>query len=210
MNRRDIPDPRLVLFSPSGEIQRASALIAEACETADIASVILRTGEIEEREVLSSAEAFWTVTGKTGAVLLLEDRADLVEKTKADGAHLANFPEQPALFKSLKPRYIAGAGGLASRHDAMIAGEAGADYVMFGEPAKGKRPSFEAIVERVAWWAEIFEVPCVAYAASIEEIPALVHAGADFIALDEAVWQSEAPIGALAQAAAHLELERAG
>jgi thiamine-phosphate pyrophosphorylase len=210
MNRRDIPDPRLVLFSPSGEIQRASALIAQACEVADIASVILRTNDIEEREVLSRAEAFWAVTSKTGAVLLLEDRADLVEKTKADGAHLSNFPEQPALFKSLKPRYIAGAGGLASRHDAMTAGEAGADYVMFGDPAKGRRPSFEAIVERVAWWAEIFEVPCVAHAASIEEIPALVHAGADFIALDEAVWRSDAPIDALARAIAHLELERTG
>ncbi len=210
MNRRDIPAPRLVLFSPLGEIQRASALIAHACDTADTASVILRTGALDEREILSRAEALWTLTSKTGAVLLLEDRADLVEKTKADGAHLANFPEQPALFKSLKPRYIAGAGGLASRHDAMTAGEAGADYVMFGEPAKGKRPSLEAIVERVAWWAEIFEVPCVAYAASLEEIPALVHAGADFVALDEAIWSNEAPIDTLAQAAAYLELERAG
>jgi thiamine-phosphate pyrophosphorylase len=206
MNRRDT-DPRLILFAPP---PGADALFAEACAKFDIASIILRTATLDERAILARTEALWNVTSKTGAALLLEDRADLVEKTKADGAHLANFPQQPALLKSLKPRYIAGAGGLASRHDAMIAGEAGADYVMFGEPAKGKRPSLEAIVERVAWWAEIFEVPCVAYAASLEEIPALVQAGADFIALDEAVWHSEAPADALAQATAHLELERAG
>ena len=49
----------------------------------------------------------------------------------------------------------------------MVAAEAGADYVMFGEPdAAGERPGFAAIEERVAWWAEVFEAPCVGYAAS--------------------------------------------
>ena len=49
----------------------------------------------------------------------------------------------------------------------MLAGEAGADYVMFGEPdRRGGRPPFDAIVERVEWWAELFELPCVGYAAA--------------------------------------------
>ena len=208
MNRRDT-DPRLILFAPLPD-SGADALFAEACAKFDIASVILRTGSLDERAVLARTEALWNVTSKTGAALLLEDRADLVAKTKADGAHLANFPAQAAQIKSLKPRYIAGAAGLASRHDAMTAGETGADYVMFGEPVNGKRPSPEAIIERVAWWAEIFEIPCVAFAAILDEIPALVHAGADFIALDEAIWSSSAPLEALAQATAHLEFERAG
>ena len=57
---------------------------------------------------------------------------------------------------ALKPKYIAGCGGLATRHDAMLAGESGADYVMFGEPDRdGHRPRFEAVLERVAWWAEV-------------------------------------------------------
>jgi thiamine-phosphate pyrophosphorylase len=71
----------------------------------------------------------------------------------------------------------------------MVAGEAGADYVMFGEPdPAGRRPSFEAIAERVAWWAELFEIPCVAWAERIEEVDELCAAGADFIALGEAVF----------------------
>jgi thiamine-phosphate pyrophosphorylase len=206
MNRRDT-DPRLILFAPPAV---ADALFAEACAKFDIASIILRTGALDEQTVLARAEALWNVTSKTGAALLLEDGAELVAKTKADGAHLANFPEQAAQIKLLKPRYIAGAAGLASRHDAMTAGEAGADYVMFGEPMSGKRPSLDAIVERVAWWAEIFEIPCVAYAASLDEIPSLVRAGADFIALDGAVWSAADPLDALRHASSHLAFERAG
>ncbi|HVT56684.1 MAG TPA: thiamine phosphate synthase [Xanthobacteraceae bacterium] len=203
MNRRDT-DPRLVLFAPP-----ADALLAEACAKFDIASAILHTGALDERAILSRAEALWNVTSKTGAALLLGNRADLVAKTKADGAHLSNFPEQAAQIKLLQPRYIAGAAGLASRHDAMLAGEAGADYVMFGEPVNGKRPSLDAIIERVAWWAEIFETPCVAYSASLDEIPALVRAGADFVALDKAIWSEADPLNALRRAALLLEPERA-
>jgi thiamine-phosphate pyrophosphorylase len=51
-------------------------------------------------------------------------------------------------------------------------------------------PSFEATLERVRWWAEIFEAPCVAYAASLDEVAPLAEAGADFIALDGAVWDA--------------------
>ena len=57
----------------------------------------------------------------------------------------------------------------------MLAGERGADYVMFGEPdADGQRPSFEAIIERIEWWAEVFDVPCVGFAATLDEIGPLV------------------------------------
>jgi thiamine-phosphate pyrophosphorylase len=98
----------------------------------------------------------------------------------------------------LKPDRIAGAGGLASRHDAMVVAERGADYVMFGEPdAADKRPSLYAIEERVRWWAEVFEIPCVGYAASLDEIAPLSLAGADFVALGEFVWRDEAAIASV-------------
>ena len=71
----------------------------------------------------------------------------------------------------------------------MTAGERGADYVLFGEPdSKGQRPSIEAVAERLDWWAELFEPPCIAYAASCDEAHAFVLAGADFILLSDAVW----------------------
>jgi thiamine-phosphate pyrophosphorylase len=82
----------------------------------------------------------------------------------------------------------------------MLAGEAGADYVMFGEVAAGqRRPSFEAIIERVEWWADLFQIPCVAFAANPVEVTALAKAGADFVAIGGDIWDD--PRGAAAAVA---------
>jgi thiamine-phosphate pyrophosphorylase len=82
----------------------------------------------------------------------------------------------------------------------MLAGELGADYVLFGEPdSNGMRPSAEAVAERLDWWAELFEPPCIAYATSREEAFEFARAGADFILVDDAVWSdSRGPAPALA------------
>jgi thiamine-phosphate pyrophosphorylase len=90
---------------------------------------------------------------------------------------------------TLKPDRIAGVGGLITRHDSMSAGEAGADYVLFGEPdGNGQRPSAEAIAERLQWWAELFEPPCVGFAASVEEAQEFAAAGADFVLVGDFIW----------------------
>jgi thiamine-phosphate pyrophosphorylase len=88
----------------------------------------------------------------------------------------------------------------------MLAGEAGADYVMFGEPsADGHRPALAAVIERVAWWAEVFQPPCVGFAGAIEEVAPLAEAGADFVALGDWVWAAAAgPVSAVAAAAMRL------
>ena len=90
----------------------------------------------------------------------------------------------------------------------MLAAEQGADYVMFGEPDRdGRRPSFDAILERVAWWAEVFEVPCVGFAASAAEIEPIAKAGAEFVALGEWIFlDARGPAKAITEAAAHLTL----
>jgi thiamine-phosphate pyrophosphorylase len=83
----------------------------------------------------------------------------------------------------------------------MTAGEMGADYVMFGEPQGGARTmSLASLAERVAWWAEIFETPCVAYADRIDAVGALAEAGADFVALGNAIWDSSSPARAVREA----------
>jgi thiamine-phosphate pyrophosphorylase len=90
----------------------------------------------------------------------------------------------------------------------MAAAEAGADYVMFGEHDEaGQRPSFDAVVERVAWWAEVFEYPCVAFAADKDEVAPLVAAGADFVALGDWLWRDPQTVAAtVAGTAKHLRL----
>ncbi len=98
---------------------------------------------------------------------------------------------------SLKPERIVGVGALRMRDDAMTAGEKGADYVMFGEPRGAAPPmALELLLERVGWWAEIFETPCVAYAESIEAAGRLAAAGADFVAVDDAIWGAPSPADA--------------
>jgi thiamine-phosphate pyrophosphorylase len=141
------------------------------------------TGD-DERALINGLKTLAPTVQSAGAALLLDGRPDLVARAGADGAHLAGIEAFNAALSSLKPERIAGCGALATRHDAMTAAEAGTDYVMFGEPdARGHRPSFEAIIERVEWWAEVFEVPCVGYAVHPDEIAPLSAAGADFVAV---------------------------
>jgi thiamine-phosphate pyrophosphorylase len=135
----------------------------------------------------------------------------LAARVGADGAHIAGGGEALAeALASLQPERIVGAGGLRSRDDAMAAGEAGADYVMFGEPRRdGFTPPLAETIERVAWWAEIFQTPCVAYAARLDDVSALAAAGADFVALGEAVWGASSAAQAVGAATAALALAAA-
>ncbi len=174
-------------------------------DAGDVAAVLLRLADSDERTLINRAKAMATPVQDRDAALLLDGRVELVARAGADGAHLTGMTTFTEALPHLKPERIAGAGGLATRHDAMQAAEQGADYVMFGEPdASGARPAFEAIEERVTWWAEVFECPCVAYAASLAEIASLVAAGADFIALGDFVWRDPHAIKATTSEASRL------
>ena len=197
---------RLYVIAPA--LADASALAAELAamlDAADVAAVLLLLPEADERTRINRVKALAPVIQEKGAALILEGD-ELVGRTGADGAHLAGIEALAAALPGLKPQRIAGAGDISSRHDALQAAEMGADYVMFGEPdASGHRPSLEAVVERVAWWAELIELPCVAYAGSLEEVGALAAAGADFVALGEALFADpRGGAAAIADAAARL------
>ena len=185
------PAPRLYLITPEiADPSAFSAQLVSALEAGDVAAVLLRLGDGSERALINCAKAIAGPVQGNGSALLIDGRPDLVARAGADGAHLTGIAAFANAIGQLKPDRIAGAGGLATRHDAMVAAEQGADYVMFGEPdAAAKRPSLPAIEERIGWWAEVFEIPCVGYAASIEEIAPLVLAGADFVAIGDFVWR---------------------
>jgi thiamine-phosphate pyrophosphorylase len=192
------PAPRLYLATPVVDdpaMQIAS--LAGLLGASDIAAVLLRLKPADQRGMISKIKAIAPVVQDGGAALLLEGMVELVARGGADGAHMTGIAALKDALPSLKPDRIAGVGGLATRHDSMTAGELGADYVLFGEPdAEGKRPSTPAIAERLAWWAELFEPPCIGYAASREEVSGFVMAGADFVLVDNLVWAD--PRGAAA------------
>lgn len=199
------PAPRLYLATPV--IDDPSALIASLPSLlagANVAAVLLRLSDSDPRTLISRIKALAPVVQGSGAALLLDGHADLVARSGADGAHLAGIDAMQEMLPSLKPDRIAGVGSLATRHDAMVAGEAGADYVLFGEPdPHGARPSVEAIGERLDWWAELFEPPCVGYAADLDEARIFAASGADFVLLADAVWADpRGPEAALIDAAA--------
>lgn len=190
--------PRLYLTTPIiVDASVFSAQLDTALHAGDVAAVLLRFGEADERTLINCAKALAPPVQGKDAALLLSGHETLVARAGADGAHLTGIASFTEAIEHLKPERIAGAGGLVSRHDAMFAAERGADYVMFGEPdATETRPTLSAIEERIAWWAEIFEIPCVGYAASLDEIATLVAAGADFIALGDFLWRDTQAIAA--------------
>jgi TPR repeat protein/thiamine monophosphate synthase len=193
--------PRLYVFAPTAS--HAAGDLAEALRAVAAAAVLLRLGEADEPAMVEEVKRIAPPVQDAGTALLLDGRPELAARAGADGAHLSGPDALKAALPLLKPARIAGAGRLHSRHDAMVAGEAGADYVMFGEPdASGHCPSLGAVIDRVEWWAELFEIPCVAYAARLDDIEELAAAGADFIALGEALFDDPRGIGTAAVDAA--------
>jgi thiamine-phosphate pyrophosphorylase len=211
-NKVERPPARLMLVTPLiGEAAAFANVLTAACAAGDIAAVIARFSSASDCELSARARALQPLVQERDIAFLLQDRAELAVKIGADGAHLSGTQALRDAVRILKPKLIAGAGGLVTRDDAMSAGEGGVDYVMFGEPdAAGKSPSLQAIVERVAWWAEIFEIPCVAFAETAEQAAELARMGADFIALGAAVWSDPKRVETLiAEAAARISTQEA-
>jgi thiamine-phosphate pyrophosphorylase len=168
---------------------RLVAQLPELLAAADVAAVLVRLKETDQRSMISRLKQLAPAIQNAGAALLVERHVELVARAGADGAHVSGLAALEEALPSLKPDRIAGIGGLVTRHDSMAAGELGADYVLFGEPdAKGERPSAEAIAERLQWWDELFEPPCVGFAASLAEASEFAAAGADFVQVGDFVW----------------------
>ena len=204
------PAPRLYLVTPPvTDPAGLKDALAAALGAGDVAAVLLRMAATDDRTMINRVKALAPMVQDKGTALLIDGHPGIVARAGADGAHLPGVAAFAAALALLKPARIAGCGGLASRHDAMLAAEAGADYVMFGEPDEAAhRPAFEAVLERIAWWAEVFEIPCVGFAATAEEAEQLAAAGADFVALGDAVFgDARGPAAAMAEAARRLALK---
>ena len=202
------PRQRLYLVTPAiGDPAPFAGELEHALGASDIAAVLLRLADDSERVLIERTKHIAAVVQPRDVALVVDNRPEIVARAGADGAHLSGIEKFAAALALLKPERIAGAGVLRSRHDAMLAGEAGADYVMFGEPDRnGRRPNFEELQERLTWWADLFEIPCVAYVAGKEEVAPLVRTGADFIALGDWIWSAaEGVAKTIAAAAASLD-----
>lgn len=179
--------------------------LEEALSLCAPASVLLRLAQASEAASGAAIGAIAPLVQQSGAALVIDGAPELALKFGADGVHIRGVgPALDAAIKRLSPGHIVGAGGLPTRHDAMTAGEAGADYVVFGD---WDAPlDLEECAARVAWWAELFTTPCVAHVSALLEIEALAKAGADFVMLGDCVWRDARGVAAaLAEARSGLE-----
>ncbi|MGD0642837.1 MAG: thiamine phosphate synthase [Roseiarcus sp.] len=198
---------RLYLIAPPLSVADLAAFaprLAEALAAADVASVLARIAPGAEGDAKRIVQRLVELAAPRDVATLVENDARLAARVGADGAHIAGVgPALAEALASLHPERIVGAGGLRSRDDAMTAGEAGTDYVMFGEPRRdGFIPPLAETLERTAWWAEIFQTPCVAFAGALDAVAPLTAAGADFVALGDVVWLAPSAAVAMAQAQA--------
>ena len=171
----DAPSCRLYLVTPPlglGDLAAFAPRFAAALAAGDVASALVRVAPEAQGDARRIAERMVEAAARYDAAILIEGEPRLAARIGADGAHVAGVGEPLSdALASLRPERIVGVGALRGRDDAMAAGEAGADYVMFGEPHRdGWTPPLAETAERVAWWAEIFETPCVAYAAQLDDV----------------------------------------
>jgi thiamine-phosphate pyrophosphorylase len=163
-----------------------------ALDGGDVACLQLRLKDVSDDEIARAAEVLLPVAQSRDVAFILNDRPDLAAKLGCDGVHIGQDDTPYAETRSLvgKDR-IVGVTCHNSRHLAMEAGEAGADYVAFGAfyPTATKDPKTSCEIEVLQWWAEMMTVPVVAIGGiTVENAPPLVAAGADFLAVSAGIW----------------------
>ena len=209
-----MPDCQLYLLTPpSLEPAGFASDLAAALDTGHVPSVLLlpeSLGAPDDDALRRAIDVLRPIAQDRGAAFLVDGRPDLAAETGCDGAHTC--PDGPGYRETralVGPEAIVGYSARFSRHTAMSVAEQGADYVAIGR----RTPSPDELIQTIdliEWWAAIMEVPCVALGDITPETCApFVAAGADFLAVDQAVWGH--PDGPAAGAEAmRSAIERAG
>ena len=190
----------LYLISPPALSDGFVDDLAAALEPGLSTAFQLRLKGADDDAVLRAAAALRPVCRAAGVSFILNDRADLAARAGADGVHLGQEDGTVAAARALLGRDAEiGVTCHASRHLAMEAGEAGADYVAFGSfyPSGTKPSEHRPDPEILAWWSTLFVLPCVAIGGITPANAApLVAAGADFLTVSAAVWDHPHGAGA--------------
>lgn len=187
------PPTRLYLISPPViELNAFAEALTDALGAGDVAAFQLRLKDISDEAVLEAGRRLGPITQAAGVAFLLNDRPDLAVRCGADGAHVGQDDMSYAEARALMGKdAMIGVTCHDSRHLAMEAAEAGADYVAFGAffPTSTKDPKTRADPEILSWWQALMETPCVAIGGITESnAGVLAKAGADFVAVSAGVW----------------------
>jgi len=185
---------RLYLISPE-RIEHPSIFAADlraALDGGDVAAFQLRLKDVDDAAITRAADTLRPICQQRGVAFILNDRPDLAVKLDCDGVHIGQddmpYPEARRIMGAERQ---VGVTAKASRHLAMEAAEAGADYVAFGAffHSDTKTVTTPASLEILEWWSGLMEVPCVAIGGiTVDNCRPLIAAGADFLAVAGGVW----------------------
>ncbi len=192
---------RLFLVTPA-RIDAAdfAPLLRQALAAGDVAAVLIAA----DREIEATAAALVPIVQEAGAAALVPGDTRLAGHVGADGVQIDTGTDDLRLaLQSFRQKRIVGAGNLSSRHVAMQAGEAGADYLFFGRPHGDTHDApHPKALELAEWWSDLMEIPAVAMAGSaLESIGEAAATGAAFVAAGRAVWMHAAGPGEAVRAA---------
>jgi thiamine-phosphate pyrophosphorylase len=182
---------RLYLITPPILPEKFEDQLASALDAGDVAAVQLRLKDLPDTQLQKTIESLRPIVQSRNVAFLINDRPDLAVKLGCDGAHVGQTDMPAVAARKTLGDLTLGVTCHNSRHLAMEAGEAGADYVAFGAffPTATKAPPEMAEIETLKAWAEIMEIPCVAIGGiNAENCAPLVQAGAEFLAVVGAVW----------------------
>jgi thiamine-phosphate pyrophosphorylase len=199
------PACRLYLITPPrlDDLDAFAAALEAAFSGGDVAALQVRLKEAEPAVIASAVARVTPIAHAAGAAVILNDRPDLASALRCDGVHIGQEDGTYAEARRLMGRErTVGVTCHDSRHLAMEAAEAGADYVAFGAffATATKTPKFRAEPEILTIWQETMETPCVAIGGiTVETAAMLASAGADFLAVSAGVWgHPDGPAAAVA------------
>jgi thiamine-phosphate pyrophosphorylase len=185
-------DCQLYLISPLDVGGAFPDRLARALDAGPVAAFQFRVKGIDEHEAARLAEPLQAICAAREVAFIVNDSIGLAKRLGADGVHLGQGDGDVADARArLGKDAQIGVTCHNSRHLAMEAGDAGADYVAFGAfyPTQTKQTEHRAEPELLTWWQGLFEIPCVAIGGiTPENCTPLVAAGADFLAVSHAIW----------------------
>ncbi len=201
---------KLYLISPQEVGGGFPDRLKAACSGGPVAAFQLRVKDVAEHDLARLAEPLQRICADHEVAFIVNDSVSLAKRLGADGVHLGQSDGDPREARAeLGPDAQIGRTCHDSRHLAMEAGEAGCDYVAFGAfyETTTKPSHYRPDPLILSWWSAITEIPCVAIGGitPVNAAP-LVTAGADFVAVCQAVWGKDDPATAVADFAAAFAL----